>query len=310
MNHDIAFHQLEAFLVVARTRSFSAAALELGMTRSAVSQKVRLLEEQLGVALLIRTTRTVSVTELGQRFVELVGPALQQTHAAISALIADPGAPTGRLRLTVPRSAFALVIAPLLGLFRPRYPHIDVELVFDDRMVDVVDEGFDAGVRLGEYLERDMVALRLTDTIRFIVVGTPAYFEARGTPQRPEDLLDHECFTFRSATHGALYAWEFQRSGKTVRVPVRGGMVTNDGMSSVELARRGLGLAYVMEPHVKEALEDGSLRAVLEPWVASEAGFFLYYPSRTHQSEALRLFVDVAKQFISERRATETSQRR
>ncbi len=302
MNHPVPFHQLEAFLVVARTQSFSAAARELGMSRSAVSQKVRQLEEEIAGALLVRTTRSVSLTELGRRLVETVGPAVAQTQTALAALTAEPGAVTGRLRLTVPRAAFPFVVEPLLPVFRARHPHIEVELVFEDRMVDIVGEGFDAGVRLGEYLERDMVALRLTDTIRFLVVGAPAYFEAHGIPKKPEDLLDHECFTFRSATHGALYAWELGRGKRTWRVPVRGGVVTNDGLTGIPLAKRGLGLAYVMEPHVARDLEDGTLRAVLEPYAVSEDGFFLYYPSRAQRSEPLGLFVETAKELAAERR--------
>ncbi len=217
-------------------------------------------------------------------------------------LVAEPGEVTGRLRLNLPRAAFGLVVEPILPVFRERHPHIEVEFVFEDRMVDIVGEGFDAGVRLGEYLERDMVALRLTDAIRFLVVGAQSYFEARGTPKKPEDLLDHECFTFRSVTHGTLYAWELARGKRTWRVPVRGGIVTNDGLVGLEWAKQGLGLAYVMEPHVERELADGTLRAVLEPYATSEDGFFLYYPSRAQRSEPLGLFVETAREVAAQRK--------
>ena len=286
---------VQAFLAVARLRSFSAAARELGVSRSAVSQSVRQLEEHLGLVVLTRTTRSVSLTDAGQRLVETAGPALSQLLSALHELGAAPGETVARLRLSVPRAAYPLVIGPVLPRFRERHPRIEVELVFDDRLVDIVGGGFDAGIRLEEYLERDMVGVRLTDAFRFIVVGAPSYLESRGTPERPEDLLKHECLTFRSESTGALYAWELERGRRRWRVPVRGGIVVNDGLVCTSLAEQGLGLAYAIEPLVAEPIRTGRLRRVLEPFAASVPGLFLYYPTRSQHSAALRLFVGAVR---------------
>jgi DNA-binding transcriptional LysR family regulator len=199
----------------------------------------------------------------------------------------------------VPRAAFSFVIGPALPKFRERHPRIEVEVVFDDRMVDIVGGGFDAGIRLAEYVQRDMVGVRLTDAFRFVVVGGPRYLDARGTPQRPEDLLQHECLTFRSETTGSLYAWELERGRRSWRVPVRGGVVVNDGLSCMALAELGLGLAYVFEPLVIEQLRTGRLRRVLEPYAASSPGLYLYYPRRSQRSVPLRLFVETLRELAS-----------
>jgi DNA-binding transcriptional LysR family regulator len=290
------FSQLQTFLVVARARSFSGAARELGVSRSAVSQNVRQLEEELRVTLVARTTRSVSLTEAGRRLLASAGPAVAQVHAALAEATAQPGEVVGRVRLTVPRAAFHLVIDPVLSVYRERHPRIEVDLVFEDRRVDIVAEGYDAGVRLSEFVERDMVSVRLTDGFRFIVVGAPAYLDQHGTPSRPEDLLRHECLTFRSDTTGALYAWELERGRRTWRIPVRGSVIVNDGLFCTAWAEQGLGLAYVMEPLVSEQLRKGSLRRVLEPYAATVPGFFLYYPSRAQSSAPLRLFIETVRQ--------------
>jgi DNA-binding transcriptional LysR family regulator len=295
------FAQLQAFLAVARSRNFSSAARELGVSRSAVSQSVRQLEKELGVVLVARTTRSVSLTEGGRRLLESTSPAVAQIGAALAEVSAKPGEVVGRLRLTVPRSAFPFVIEPVLPKFRQRHPRIEVELVFEDRRVDIVGGGYDAGIRLSEYVERDMVSVRLTEPFRFVVVGAPSYLDERGTPQRPEDLLQHECLTFRSETTGSLYAWELERGKKTWRVPVRGGVVANDGLFCTTWAEQGLGLSYVMEPLVEEQLRKGTLRRVLEPYAASVPGFFLYYPSRSQRSAALGLFVETVREMTAQR---------
>ncbi|WP_426752941.1 LysR family transcriptional regulator [Myxococcus sp. Y35] len=288
--------QLQTFLVVARLRNFSAAARELGLSTSAVSQSVRQLEAQLRVVLLTRTTRSVSLTEAGRRLVEKAGPALGQTLAALTEVSARPGEPVGQLRLSVPRSAVPFIITPVLPAFRARHPRVQVEVVVEDRFVDVVAEGYDAGVRLSEAIERDMVQVRLTDAFRFVVVGGPGYLERAGTPQRPEDLLRHECITFRMQSTGTLYAWELERGRRNWRVPVRGGIVTSDTELSVILAEQDLGLAYTLEPMVAERLRTGRLQCVLEPYAPKVPGFFLYYPSRAQRSEPLRLFVETARE--------------
>jgi DNA-binding transcriptional LysR family regulator len=291
------FPQLQAFLAVARLRSFSSAARELGVSRSAMSQAVRQLEQQLGVVLLVRTTRSVSLTEAGKRLVETAGPALGQVLGAMTEVSARPGEAVGRLRLSVPRTAVPFVVEPVLPTFRARHPRVEVEVVVEERFVDVVTEGYDAGVRLSEAIERDMVQVRLTDPFRFVVVGSPRYLERHGTPQRPEDLLRHQCLTFRSPTTGALYAWELERGRRNWRVPVRGSIVTNDHTVAVSLAAEGLGLAYAFEPAVMDRLRSKRLVRVLEAYAPTVPGYFLYFPSRAQSSTPLRLFVEAAREF-------------
>ncbi|HEX7666593.1 MAG TPA: LysR family transcriptional regulator, partial [Polyangiaceae bacterium] len=209
---------LQAFLVVARLSSFSAAAREIGVSRAAVSQAIRSLEEQLRVVLLTRTTRSVSLTDAGRRLVETAGPALGQVVSAMKEVSAVPGEVVGRLRLSVPRAAIPFVIDPVIPEFRARHPRIDVEVVVEERLVDIVAEGYDAGIRLSEAIERDMIQVRLTDSFRFVVVGSPKYLARAGTPERPEDLVDHQCIARRMRTTGTLYAWELERGRRTWRV--------------------------------------------------------------------------------------------
>jgi DNA-binding transcriptional LysR family regulator len=288
--------QLQAFLAVARHRSFSGAARELGVSRSAVSQTVQQLEGHLRVVLLARTTRSVSLTDAGRRLVESAGPSLGQVVAALAEVSAEPGEAVGRLRLTVPRSAVPFVIDPVLPAFRARHPRVEVEVVIEDRFVDIVAEGYDAGIRLSESIERDMVQVRLTDAFRFVVVGSPGYLARHGTPERPEDLLRHECITFRSQTTGALYAWELERGKRNWRVPVRGCVVSGDARLNAALAEQDLGLVYMLEPLVIEQLRTRRLRVVLERYAPTVPGFFLYFPSVARRSAPLRLFVDAAKE--------------
>src|SRR3984957_708890 len=289
------FPQLQAFLAVARLRSFSGAARELGVTRSAVSQAVRQLEEQLRVVLLARTTRSVSVTDAGRRLVESAGPALGLALAALSEASAQPGEVVGRVRLSGPRGAGPFVIDPVVPTFRSRHPRVEVEVAVDDRFVDIVAEGYDAGVRLSEAIERDMVQVRLTDAFRFVVVGSPRYLARHGTPERPEDLLRHECITLRQGS-GALYAWELERGRRNWRVPVRGGVVSSDARLNASLAEQDLGLVYALEPMVIEQLRTGRLKVVLERYAPTVPGFFLYFPSVARRSGPLRLFIEAAKE--------------
>jgi DNA-binding transcriptional LysR family regulator len=288
--------QLQMFLVVARLKSFSAAARELGVTPAAVSQSMRQLEEQLRVVLFTRTTRSMALTEAGRRLLEGAGPGLGQALASLQEVSAQPGEAVGRLKLTVPEIAWPYVIAPVLPAFHARHPRVEVEVVVENRLVDIVAEGYDAGFRLHEALERDMVQVRLTDPFRFVVVAAPSYLEKHGTPQKPEDLLRHECFTIRLPSSGALYAWELERGKRNWRVPVRGSVVTNHRELTQALVEQGLGLAYAFEPAVKEALRAGRLVRVLEEYAPSVPGYFLYFPSRAQRSGPLRLFIEVAKE--------------
>jgi DNA-binding transcriptional LysR family regulator len=288
--------QLQVFLAVARLRSFSGAARELGVSTPAVSQAVRHLEEQLRVVLLTRTTRSVALTDAGRRLVEEAGPGMAQALAALTRASARPGEAVGRLRLSAPAMAVPFVIAPVLPTFRARHPRMEVDVAVEDRFVDIVAEGYDAGVRLSEAIERDMVHVRLTGAFRFVVVAAPSYLERRGTPQKPEDLLHHECIAYRSRTTGTLYAWELERGRRSWRVPVGGGLAANDAQLLVSLAEAGAGLAYVLEPGVREQLRAGRLEVVLEAYAPTVPGFFLYFPSRAQRSEPLRLFVEAAKE--------------
>jgi len=290
--------QLQVFLVVARHRSFTGAARELGVSTSAVSQAVKQLEDQLRVVLLTRTTRSVSPTDAGKRLVESAGPAVKQALDALTEVSTKPGEVVGRVKLSVGRLAVPFVITPVLRTFRARHPRIEVEIVVEERLVDIVGEGYDAGVRLTESIDRDMVQVRLTDELRFVIVGTPEYLARNGTPRKPEDLLRHECIMFRALTTGALYAWELERGRRNWRVRVRGGVVTNEPQLCITMAEQGLGLAYTFEPSVAEQLRAGRLKTVLEAYAPTVPGFFLCYPSRAQSSPALRLFVEVAKELL------------
>jgi DNA-binding transcriptional LysR family regulator len=237
----------------------------------------------------------VDAHEHGRSRQEGAAPALAQAAATLTEVSAQPGETVGRLRLSLPRVALPFVMDPLLPTFRARHPRIEVELVVEDRLVDIVAEGYDAGIRLNEIIDRDMVGVRLTEPARFVVVGTPGYLAQRGTPKRPEDLLRHECFTFRSPTTGALYAWELERGRRTWRVPVRGGVVVNDGLLCMTMAKLGMGLAaYALESLVIDELNRGQLQRVLEAFAPTVTGYFLYFPRRAQRSTPLRLFVDAA----------------
>ena len=294
---------LNAFLAVARHRSFAAGARHLGVSTSALSQSVRQLEARLGVTLLTRTTRTVALTEAGQRLLETAGAAVDQALESLRTVSAGSGEVTGRIRLSVPSPAVGLVLARLLPAFAERHPRVEVEVQVENRFVNIVAEGFDAGIRLSEAIERDMVQVRLTPPGRFVVAGSPAYLARRGMPQKPEDLLQHDCIGIR-ATHGARYAWELERGKKSWRIPVQGPVTTNDGHLTRLLALAGVGLIYHYDAELADELRRGTLRLVLEPFAAAVPGFFLYFPSRSQVSPAFRAFVDVARELTFAERSS------
>jgi DNA-binding transcriptional LysR family regulator len=287
---------LSSFLAVARQRSFAGAARHLGVSTSALSQSVRQLEARLGVTLLARTSRTVALTDAGQRLLEDAGAAVDQALESLKTVSARPGEVMGRVRLSVPSAAVTLVVARLLPPFVERHPKVEVEVQVENRFVNIVAEGLDAGIRLSEAIERDMVQVRLTDPGRFVVAAAPSYLARRGAPQRPQDLLQHDCICIRTSRSGARYAWELERGRKAWRVPVRGTVTTNDPELMRHLAVAGVGLLYAFEPQIADELRRGSLRLVLEPYAAAVPGFFLYFPSRAQVSPALRAFVDVARE--------------
>ncbi len=287
---------LNSFIAVARRRSFAAAARDLGVSTSALSQSVRQLEARLGVALLTRTSRTVALTDAGQRLLENAGAAVDQALESLKTVSARPGEVTGRVRLSVPTVAVPLVLARMLPPFVERYPKVEVEVQVENRLVNIVAEGLDAGIRLHEAIERDMVQVRLTDPGRFVVAAAPSYLARRGTPQEPQDLLQHDCICIRTSPSGARYAWELERGKKAWRVPVQGSVTTNDPELMRLLAVSGVGLLYAFEPLIADELRRGNLHLVLEQYAAAVPGLFLYFPSRAQVSPALRAFVNVARE--------------
>jgi DNA-binding transcriptional LysR family regulator len=294
---------LNAFIAVARRRSFAGAARDLGVSTSALSQSVRQLEARLGVTLLTRTSRTVALTDPGQRLLEHSGAAIDQALESLKTVSARPGEITGRVRLSVPSVAVGLILARLLPRFAERHPTVEVEVQVENRFVNIVAEGVDAGIRLSEAIERDMVQVRLTPAARFVVAAAPSYLSRRGAPQQPQDLLQHACICIRGSFGGARYAWELERGKKAWRVPVEGPVTTSDPELMRQLAVAGVGLVYAFEPHIADDLRQGRLRLVLEPYAAAVPGFFLYFPNRAQVSPALRAFVDVARELAAGPRA-------
>ncbi len=292
---------LNAFLAVGRRRSFAAAASELGISPSALSQQVRHLEARLGVPLLTRTTRSVALTDAGQRLLERAGPSVDEALEALRATSASAGEVSGHVRLSVPTISLSTVVMPILLRFAARHPQVEVDLRVEDRMVDIVAEGLDAGIRPFEAVERDMVQVRLSKRLRYVVVGAPAYLARKGVPQRPEDLLEHDCLNIRLPSTGARYAWELERGRKTWRIPVRGPLLALNEEVLLAMAEAGVALMYAFEPTVVPRLKRGTLRIVLEPYAAGLEGLFLYFPSRAQVSPAFRAFLDVAREVTAER---------
>ena len=286
---------LMAFAAVARHGSFTRAAGESGVSASALSQSVRTLETQLKVRLFNRTTRRVALTEAGMQFLERVRPALAALESAFDALDETRDHPAGTLRINLARVASELLVAPHLGEFARLYPHISLEMSLDDGLADLVGEGFDAGIRLGERLAQDMVAIPLGGEIRIVVAGSPAYFERYPQPQTPDDLSAHDCLRYRFSTSGGIYRWEFAAQGDPSRVfeaDTHGSFVTNDLRTMVRAAEQGVGLLHVMEDFVREQLADGRLVPVLDAWCPRFAGFYLYTASRAQMPLKLRVLID------------------
>lgn len=282
---------LAAFARVAELRSFRKAAASLGLSPSALSHTLRNIETKLGVRLLHRTTRSVAPTEAGERLLERLRPALDDIDAALSEAKSFRDRPAGRVRINTSRSAARFLIAPRLGAFAQAYPEVRLEIVTDDALADIVAAGCDAGVRLDEVLQPDMVAVRLGGEQRLVVVASPGYLARQGTPQVPADLSGHACFRQRM-TSGGLLPWEFERDGEALKLDPTGPLISDDGMVHLRAALDGAGLAYMFEAHVAEHLASGELVRVLDDWCAPFPGFFLYYPSRRQVSPALRAFID------------------
>lgn len=282
---------LSVFLAVANHRSFRAASVELNVTRSAVSHSVKSLEQRLGVRLFNRTTRSVSLTEAGERLAAKLQPAMSSIAEALQEVDDFRGAPSGTVRINASDVAIRMVLRPLLARFRKDYPEVHLDVVTDGRLGDIVAEGFDAGIRLAEAVPQDMIAVRLVETVRFAAVASPEYLEARGRPIVPQDLYQHDCIRFRFES-GAIYRWEFERHGIAETINVTGPLTLTDQVLMVEAAIDGVGIAFVPDFLVADALRERQLERLLDEWCPAFPGVCLYYPGRRHVSAGLRALIN------------------
>lgn len=288
-------NDLLAFLAVARERSFTKAAAKLGVSQSALSHTIRELEARLGLRLLTRTTRSVSPTEAGERLLHTVGPRFEEIEVELDALSELREKPTGTFRITAGDHAVNSILWPKLAKFLPRYPDIKVEIMIDYGLVDIVAQRYDAGVRYGEQVAKDMIAVRVGPDVRFAAVGAKAYFAKRPPPKTPQDLVDHACINLRLPTHGGLYAWEFERDGRELKVRVEGQLVFNGVFQVLNAALAGFGIAYMPEDLAQPHIAKGHLKRVLEDWCPAWSGYHLYYPSRRQPSAGFGLLVDALR---------------
>lgn len=289
------FSEIAAFLAVARDRSFSKAAAKLGVTPSALSHSVKGLEERLGLRLLSRTTRNVAPTEAGERLIRSVGPHFEQIDAELAAMGTLRDQPAGTVRVTCNDYVIETIFRPKLRDFLLQYPDIRVELIIDYGFTDIIEQRFDAGVRLGEALSKDMIAARIGPDWRFIVVGSPDYFTRRATPDSPQDLTNHSCINYRFAGTGAVYAWEFEKADRKLNVRVEGQLTFNSAVPVIAAAVDGMGLGYVPDNLAAPFLADGRLVQVLDEWCPMLQGYHLYYPHRRQASPAFALFLDAVR---------------
>jgi len=286
---------LNVFLAVAEERSFTRAATRLGLTQSTLSHTIRSFEERLGVRLLTRTTRSVAPTEAGERLLRTARPGLEAIAAELAALTELRDKPAGSVRITTSTHAYETILRPALTRLLPDYPDVQVEAMIENGFVDIVAGRFDAGIRLGEQVERDMIAVRIGPDLRWIVVGAPSFFEHKPRPQMPQELTTHRCVKYRQSTSGALYAWEFEKDGRALNVQVEGPLALNDAAPALEAAIEGLGLAYVPEDIAAAPLREGRLTQVLADWCPPSPGYHLYYPSRRQMAPAFALLVEALR---------------
>ena len=285
---------LATFLVVAEERSFTRAAKRQGVSPSAVSHAMRSLEEEVGARLLARTTRSVSLTDAGEQLFARLRPALAELGETLEEISGQRDKPSGRVRLLVPRLAVRSVLSPRLGQLMRDYPEIILDVTTDDSRRDIVAEGFDAGIHFGEYIQKDMIAVRVSPDQRPAIVGAPAYLRGHPRPTVPRDLLQHRCINFRHGSAG-LYRWEFEKGRKSLSVAVSGPLVVDDLELVIRAAVEGVGLAFVAEQEVATELADGRLIQVLQDWCQPYPGFFIYYPSRKQQAAALSALISVLR---------------
>jgi DNA-binding transcriptional LysR family regulator len=286
---------LLAFLAVGRERSFTKAAAKLGVSQSALSHTIRELEARLGVRLLTRITRSVSPTEAGERLLLTLGPRFEEIDAEIEALSELREKPAGTIRITAAEYAVETILWPKLVKFLRHYPDIKIELIVDNGLTDIVAQRYDAGVRAGEQVAKDMIAVRIGPDMRMAVVGAPSYFRKRSEPKKPQDLIGHNCINLRLSTHGGLYAWEFEKGNRELKVRVEGQLIFNGTFQMLTAALSGFGLAYVPEDLAQPHLAKGRLKRVLEDWCPPYSGYYLYYPSRRQSSAAFALLVDALR---------------
>jgi DNA-binding transcriptional LysR family regulator len=285
---------VEAFLGVAQHRSFRRAAGELGVTPSAISQAVRALEARVGAALFIRTTRSVGLTEAGERFLARAKPAFEERVGASEAARELGQRPAGLLRLSVPRAVVPILLEPLIASFCQAFPEVEVEIAASEELIDLAAKGFDAGVRLGQFIAADMVAVPLSRPFRFVVVGSPAYLARRDRPERPDDLRHHACVRMRRSS-GAIALWSLNDNGRAIEIAVSGPLIANDFPTMLGAAVEGVGLAQVPEPVAAEAVKSGKLVRVLDKFAPMAPGVFLYYPGHRQMMPKLRAFIDHVK---------------
>ncbi|MDX8460119.1 LysR family transcriptional regulator [Mesorhizobium humile] len=295
MDRDLLTH-LPVIVAVARRGGFALAAAELGMSPSAVSHAVRLVEERIGQPLFARTTRSVSLTEAGKALVETAAPALQDIGERMDRIRGVKGRPAGLLRINASNIAIPLAVTPVVAAVAERYPDVTVEIVADQGLIDIVGEGFDAGIRLGEMIAQDMVTVRMTPPFKAVIVASPAYIAKHGRPRDVADLANHNCIGYRLVRSGALYRWDLNDNGKDVVVETRGTAIVTDSLGAIDLALAGVGLAYVFEPLVRADLAAGRLVQILPQMAIQEPGLFLYFPRRASMAPKLRAFIDTAQE--------------
>lgn len=290
------FNELLLFLAVAEERSFTKAAAKLGMAQSTLSHAMKQLEQRMGIRLLTRTTRSVSTTEAGERLRQSLAPRISEIEADIESLMAYRDKPAGTVRITLSHHARESVVWPKLSPILSEYPDIKLELSVDNSFRNIVEDGFDAGVRLGESLEKDMVAVRVGPDWRLIAVGSPVYFETHLVPKRPQELMRHNCINRRLDRVGGLYAWEFEKDGEEVRVRVEGQLTFNADDEMIDAALEGHGIAFVPESYVEHHVAEGRLKIVLDDWCPKFAGYYLYYPSRRQNLPAFSVIVNALRE--------------
>src|SRR6266566_3442770 len=286
---------LLAFLAVARERSFTRAAAKLGMSQSALSQIVRGLEERLGVRLLSRTTRSVAPTQAGERLLRTIAPKFDEMDVELAALSELREKPAGTIRITATGHAADAILMPALARILPNHPDIKVEVVIDYGLTNIVAGQYDAGIRPGELVAKDMIAVRIGPDLRMAVVGAPSYFATHKKPRIPQDLTNHNCINLRLPAHSRLYAWEFEKNGRALNVRVEGQLVFNGTGALLNAALNGFGLAYLMEGHVQQHISEGRLVRVLSDWCPRFSGYHLYYPSRRQAAPAFALLVEALR---------------